>query len=122
MALAENDDVVETFAAEGSDQSLRVRILPGAGRARDHFSDTHAGDAAPEHVAIDGVAIPQEPSRRGVVRKGFNDLLRRPRGRGMFRDREMDDSSAVVREQDEDEQHAASEGRDREEVHRDQRG
>jgi hypothetical protein len=33
MPLAQNDDVIETFAAQGSDHSLRVRILPGTGRA-----------------------------------------------------------------------------------------
>jgi hypothetical protein len=32
MALAENDDVVQTLAPDGSDQSFRIRILPGAER------------------------------------------------------------------------------------------
>ena len=65
-----------------------------------HLADAHAGDPAPEHVAVDGVAIPQQPSRRRVVRKRFNHLLRRPRRRGMFRDVDVDDSPAVVAEQD----------------------
>ena len=43
MSLAQNDDVIQTLAAEGSDQSLRVRILPGAGRGGHNFGDTHAG-------------------------------------------------------------------------------
>ena len=29
MALAENDDVIQTLAPDGSDQSFRKRILPG---------------------------------------------------------------------------------------------
>jgi len=33
MRRAQNDDVIETFATQGSDQSLGVRILPGTGRA-----------------------------------------------------------------------------------------
>src|ERR1700726_1825513 len=57
MALAEDDDVVQAFAPDGSDQSLRIRILPWAGRSGDHFADVHAGYPAPEHVAVDGVAI-----------------------------------------------------------------
>lgn len=120
MRLAQDDDVIQTLAAEGSDQSLRVRMLPGTGRGRHDVRDAHAGDAAPEHVAVDRVTIPHEPSRRGVVGKGFNDLLRRPCGRGRGCDRQVDDSSALVREQHDDEQHVSREGRDREEVHRDQ--
>ena len=57
MALAEDDDVVQTLAPDGSYQSLRIRILPGASRSGDHLADAHAGDPAPEHVAVDGVAI-----------------------------------------------------------------
>src|ERR1700674_5014849 len=91
MALAEDDDVVQTLAPDGSDQSFRIRIVPRARRAGEHFADAHAGDPAPEHVAIDGVAIAQQPSRRRVLRKRLNHLLRRPRSRGMFRDVDMDD-------------------------------
>ena len=100
MPLAEHDHVVETLAPEGSEQSLRIRILPRAGRTGDNLADAHAGDPAPEHVAVDGVAIPHQPSRRRVVRKGFHHLLRRPGGRGMFRDVDVDDSPTLVRKQD----------------------
>jgi hypothetical protein len=34
----------------------------------------------------------------GVVRKGLDDLLRRPYGGGMFRDWQVNDSAAVVAE------------------------
>ena len=78
MALAEHDHVVQTLAPEGTDQPLRVRILPRAGRTLDHLLATHPGDAALEGIAIDGVTIAQQPSRRRVVRKGLNHLLRRP--------------------------------------------
>jgi hypothetical protein len=33
MMLAEDDDVVQALAPDGSDQSLRIRILPGLDRA-----------------------------------------------------------------------------------------
>jgi hypothetical protein len=119
MLLAQDDDVIQTLAAQGSDQSLRVRILPGTGRGGHNFRDPHAGNPAAERVAVDGVAISYEPAWCGVVGKGFNDLLRRPRGSRMFSDRKVDDSSALVREQHQDEEDASGEGRDRE-VHRDQ--
>src|SRR5262249_54396140 len=55
MCTADNDHVIEALAADGSDQSLRIRILPGAGRGADDFGNTHAGYTAPEHLAVDGV-------------------------------------------------------------------
>ena len=120
VRLAQNDDVIQTLAAQGTDQPLYVRILPETGRGGHDFRDPQAGDPAAERVAVDDVAISQEPSRCRVVGKGFNDLLHRPRGLRMLRDRKVDDSSALVREQHQDEQHVSGEGQDREEVHRDQ--
>src|SRR5207249_762144 len=73
ILLAQDDDMIQTLAAEGSDQSLRVRTPTGTGRRRHDFRDTHAGDAAPEHLAVDRITISHEPWRRGIVRKGFND-------------------------------------------------
>jgi hypothetical protein len=43
-------------------------------------------------------AVAQQPLRRGVVRKGVDDLLRGPCGRGMFGDRQVDDAASAVGE------------------------
>ena len=69
MLLAEYNHVVQAVAPDGSNQPLRIRVLPWAGRTRHDLSDIHAGDTAPEHVPVDDIAIPQQPPRRGVVRK-----------------------------------------------------
>jgi hypothetical protein len=114
---AEDDHVIQTLAAQGSNQSLRIRILPRAGRARDNLADAQAGHPAAEHVSINRITISQQPSCRGVIRKGFNDLLRGPCSRGMFRDREVNDPATLMGEQHEHEQHAAGECRHREEIH-----
>src|SRR5688572_30370014 len=95
MPFAEDDHMVQTLAANGSDQPFREWILPRAQRAREYLANAHASDTPPEHLTVDGVAIPQQPSRRGVVRKRFNHLLRRPGRRRMFRDTEMDDSATL---------------------------
>jgi hypothetical protein len=60
-----------------------------------------------DRATIYSDAIPQEPSRPGVVREGFNDLLRGPFGGRMVGDREVDDAPTLVREQHQDEEHAA---------------
>jgi hypothetical protein len=38
-ALVRDDDVIETLAANGLDQPLRIGILPGRMRSDDHFID-----------------------------------------------------------------------------------
>lgn len=114
--------MIEALATNGSDQSFRIRILPGARRGGNDFRDAHAGDATLEHVTIDRVAISQQPSRRRVVWEGVNQLLRRPRRRRMLRDVEVHDPPTVVHEQHEDEQDSAGEGGDGKEIDRHQRG
>ncbi len=119
--LAEDDDVVEALSAHRPDQALRIRILPGARGRADYFCDAHAGHTTPERIAVNRVSVSHEPSRGGVIWEGFNDLLRRPFRGGMAGDRKVDDPSALVGKQHEDEEDAASDSRDREEVHRDER-
>jgi hypothetical protein len=103
MPLTQNDDVIQTLAAQGPDQPFGERILPGARRRSHDFGHAHASDAAPERVSVDGIAISHKPARRGVVRKGVDDLLGRPCGCWMFGDRQVDDSAAMVTEEHEHE-------------------
>src|SRR5207245_11468883 len=42
VAFAENQDVIQTLASERADESLGERILPGAKRRRQDFTDAHA--------------------------------------------------------------------------------
>jgi len=49
-----------------------------------------------ERLAVDRVAIAQQPAGRRVIRKRLNDLLRGPGGRRMLRDVEVNDPPAVV--------------------------
>jgi hypothetical protein len=50
MRFADDEDVIEALAADGSDQSLHVRILPRTGRGRDDLSDSQTRDSAAEPV------------------------------------------------------------------------
>ena len=54
--------------------------------------------------------------RRGIPGKRLNDLLSGPLRRGMFRDIEMHKATALMREHDEDKEHAAGGGRDEKKV------
>ena len=47
MRLVEDDHVIETLAANGSDQPFNVWALPRAHRTGDHFRDPHARSVSP---------------------------------------------------------------------------
>jgi hypothetical protein len=75
VPFAEYQDVIETLMSDGADESLRERILPGALRSRQQFSDTHALHALLKHVPIDAVAIAEKVERCAVIRESVDDLL-----------------------------------------------
>ena len=75
--------------------------------------------ALPERRIEGCVAVVEEEPRAGLVCEGLAELLPGPCGRGMLRDVDMQDATAVVREHDEDEQDPAGERRDREEIYGD---
>src|SRR5215471_1940580 len=68
---------------------------------------------------VDAVTISYQVARHGVVRKRFYNLLCRPSSGRVFRDVEMQNTSTIMREDDENIKHAELDGRDCEEVDRD---
>src|SRR6266568_1046058 len=82
MVLAEDDQMVQAFSANGPDHPLRVGVLPGGlGRGED-LPDPDRPDDPPELVAVSTIPIPQQEAMLGAVSgEGFPDLLRGP-GRG----------------------------------------
>jgi hypothetical protein len=76
----------------------------------------HPVDATREVLTVDPVSIPEEVPRRRVLGKGLDQLARRPDGRGMIGDVEVEEFAAIVAENDEDEEEAEGEGGDNEEV------
>jgi hypothetical protein len=84
VALAQDDDVVETLAPNRADQAFGERILPWAVRRREDFVDPHALHAVPKVLAVDLVTVAQEVGWRGIVRERVHDLLGGPGGGGMF--------------------------------------
>jgi hypothetical protein len=82
VSFVEDKNVVETLAADRTDQALGERILPGTVRRRENFLDLHTLHAVAELLAIDLVAVAQEVGRRRVVRERGDDLLGSPTGGG----------------------------------------
>ena len=93
VTFAENQNVIQTLAADRADEPFRERVLPRALRRREDFTDAHALHALPEHLTVDRVAIAEEVGRGGIVREGVHDLLGRPSGGGMLGDVEVEDAA-----------------------------
>src|SRR6266705_4921748 len=117
MVLAEDDQMVQAFSANGSDHPLHVGVLPGGlGRGED-LPDPYRPDDPPELVAVSTIPIPQQEAMLGSVSgEGLPDLLRGP-GRGRMRgDVDVQDAPAVVGENHEAEEQTEGGGRDHEEA------
>src|SRR5215468_7498378 len=116
MPLVDHDYMVQAFSANTSDHPFRIAVLPWTpGRYRNLF-DTQSIDSCREIMAIDPITISYQVPSQGVVRKCFHHLLCRPSSRRMFRDIEMQNTTTVMREDDEDIEHTELNGRNRKEV------
>jgi len=78
VALAQDEDVVETVSPDRADETFREGILPGAAGGREDFLDLHTLHALAEGVPVDRIAIAEEIGGGGVVRDGVDDLLGGP--------------------------------------------
>jgi len=121
VALAEDEDVVETVAADRPDKAFGERILPPrTSSGREDLLDPHALHTLPERIAVHRIAIAEKIGGCGVVGEGVHDLLSSPRRGGMLGEVEGQDPAPMVSEHDEDEKHPQLSGGDGEEVDRDQ--
>ena len=73
VAFAEHDQVTQTLAADGADNSFSVGSLPRRSRRRGDFVDRHAFDAVREIVAVNAFAIAKENTRCLLLREGVAD-------------------------------------------------
>src|SRR3989442_4653700 len=96
VSFAQDDDMIETLAADRVDEPLREGVLPRAVGRCEHFTDPHALHSLPERVTVNAVPIAEEIGRRGVVREGVNELLGGPGGGGMLGHVEVEDVPAAV--------------------------
>ena len=108
--------MVQTFSANRTDDAFDVSGLPRRLRSAEHFFDVHYRDLVAELLAIDSIAISQQISRRGIKRKGFEHLLRRPFNCRMSREVKVYNTSSFMGENDKDEKDFEPNGVDGEEV------
>src|SRR5215831_10473592 len=104
MPVVEDNDMIEYVATDTSNEPLAVGILPGTARGNFDFFDAHVLDVLLKMLTVDRVAVSQQVTWGRIPGKRLNDLLDGPLRRWMFGDVEMDDASALVRQQDEHKQ------------------
>ncbi len=75
MAFVQDDDMIETFAPDRTDNALDVRRLPGRARRGQHFRGPHTSQALQRGPPIDAVAIADHVKRRRIPWKRLDDLL-----------------------------------------------
>ena len=98
MFVMEYDHVTEALTTYASDHPLGVRILPWATWRRPYFPNAHSVNSALKVLAIDAITISEEITRRVILRKYLDYLLRRPSRRRMFGDIEVNHSAPFVRQ------------------------
>lgn len=118
MPFAEHDDVIEAFATNRTDQPLDVGILPRTMKRDPNVYEADSFNAVGELAAVDAIVVADEILRRGVKRKGFADLLSRPRRRWVSRDVEMKDAPSIGRQDEQDVQQTKRRRRHDEEIDR----
>ena len=101
MALVQDDDVIQAFSPDRSDDSFGVGVLPRRSWRGQDFADVHGSQAIAEGCSIGAIAIPDEVSRGAVPWKRFRDLPRQPSRRGVLRYVEMNQPSPRVAQHDE---------------------
>lgn len=100
MSFVKNDNVIQKLPSDTADHSLDIGILPWRRRRGDDFFRTKRPNSSLNLPAIATIAISQQIARGGIERKRLRKLLRRPLGRWMFCDVEMDDPAPIVNQDD----------------------
>jgi hypothetical protein len=101
-----DNDVVHALPMQRADDALDERVLPRGMRRNHDLLDAEGSNGRAKGVPVDAVAVTEhEPGRVGR-RPGLAKLLGRPRGRRVGGHIRVRDSSAVVAEHDEHEEHA----------------
>ena len=65
VGFIEDDDVIETLAADRTDEALDIGVLPWGARCGDNLLDPHRPDAIAEALAIRGIPVPEQVAGRG---------------------------------------------------------
>jgi hypothetical protein len=117
VGLVQDGDVVQDLPSATENPALRERILPGRPVGRSNDFHTHVFQGSRYDLSVLPVAVEDHVPRRMVFRERFPELLNDPQGVGLGRDRELEDLSPRMVDDEKDLQDIERCRGDREEVH-----
>jgi len=105
MSFVEDNDMIQKLSTQATNYALDIGVLPRRSRRGDNLVNAQARHPSPNPIAIVAITVSQQilPSR--IERKRFYNLLGCPLRDRMFGHVEVDDSPAIVRQDDENEQY-----------------
>ena len=118
MSGIQDHKLIETFAAQRTNQPFHVGILPGRTRRDFQFLQAQSRDALRKDSSVNGISISQQKSWWSLKGKRVDQLLAGPLGGGAVGHREVQNSSTLMGHHDEALQPSEGDRRDDEEVNR----
>src|SRR5262249_38854937 len=117
VSLVQRNGLVEQFASAAPYPALRDSVLPGTLNRGLYAGDLHGSNRSRNVQPILCVVVKDEKFGRGLIRKGFAQLLYDPGARRMASDVEVQDAATVVADNEEAIENMERESRDRKEIH-----
>src|SRR5262245_17991288 len=101
VRFTQHNHMIKTFAADRSNYSLGIWILPGGPRCGGDLFDLHPCHSTAKLFSINLISIPEQVAWCCIFREGFNDLLRGPDSGRMFCHVEVNDLRPVMQQDEE---------------------
>ena len=79
VSFAEHNNMIEAFPADGTDQPLRMSVLPGRSRRGRAIANAHCLQPPTHGIAIGRIAVSDQVTRRFIPREGVSNLSGDPR-------------------------------------------
>ena len=96
VQLVENDLMIQTITADGTNQAFNEWILPRLARRRDNILHTQALDPSSNGLTIDAISVSQQITQGCIKRKCLYELLGCPLSGGMRRHIEAHYSATIM--------------------------
>src|SRR5262249_26554982 len=117
MCFAPDDEMVDAFAPDRSDQPFSEAILPRRSRSNGLIPDAHGTQTACDDGAVDAIPIANNELRGLVPRESFAELARDPVSGRICSYVDPDEVSPVQPNDDEGVEQVEANGRDNEQIH-----
>ena len=75
---AQNDKMVQTLPANGTDEALSVRVLPRALRRGEHLCHAQCGDLGTDFDSVNAIPVAGKESGCVAIGRGFDCEPQRP--------------------------------------------